>query len=109
MWNNKGISMVEILVSLCVFLLILSTLIPVIYQLKMAEYELKLKRSIQSELHDRIILSDFPVPSNNRAVIFHTNVDFEFKIENRLVKGCAYWKSEKQSTESFCLYNIARE
>ncbi|MCT2537550.1 hypothetical protein NC661_01185 [Aquibacillus koreensis] len=107
--NDNGFVMSEIIASFSIFLTIMLTFTPIMYQIVMEEKLMEDRRNLQSLLHDElqiVLSSDQGLPLQEKQTISSTLVTFTFTIETKYIKGCVRWDNEKQTQEKICLYGI---
>lgn len=110
MKNNKGFFAVEAIASFSIFLTIMLTLLPLVYQLKTDQETLSQRRYVQTELQGQMLEYLHPaIPENQENYEIklketHPAIAFQFNEDNNLIKGCATWKNAKNIQENFCIY-----
>ncbi|WP_188453665.1 type II secretion system protein [Virgibacillus oceani] len=113
MKNNKGFTLIEVLVAFSIIFMIATTLVPIATTLNTELEVLSQRRMLTNRLHDE--LQDYlwdsepAIPKTYTERINKKEVLFHFNLENRLIKGCAEWQNVKQSIEKYCLYGYPQE
>lgn len=106
MKNSKGFTLIEVLVAMSIILMLVATIVPINTFIQMEKKVLHDRRVILFTLHDELqdaIWQD-EIKQNKQLTINHQTVEFNFSLKNKLIKGCASWKNEKQKEETVCLY-----
>lgn len=110
MKNNKGFFTIEAIASFHIFLTIMLTLIPIIYQLKAEQETLSERRYAQTQLHGQLLeyLYAPENPSNELTIEMADSskqvLTIQFLETGDKVKGCAEWTNAKENSERFCIY-----
>lgn len=108
--NNKGYTLIEVLVASSLLFIMISIIIPISMLLKYEQSVLKDRRFIASYLHDELQLflwnnqQSPPVSytkNRNEKVIY---LRFEYKKNQDMIEGCATWENVKQRKEEICIY-----
>lgn len=108
--EDKGFVWIESLVSLNIFILLFTTLIP-IYTTVQKEKTLMKERSIYSlalynELQDIIYEEGLRNRKTWQEKVKGRSIAFDFTREGAYIKGCVEWKNAKHKKERFCLYGM---
>lgn len=107
MKNSNGFFTVEAIASYTIFLTILLTLVPIIYQVKVDQETLSQRRYAQTALQDELLEHLYSSEAKDTVVYMdnqESTVTFHFKNTADLVQGCATWLNAKKKKEEFCLY-----
>lgn len=106
--NNKGFTLIEVLVSFSLIMLLATTFLPISSIIQQHTTILSDKRIVSSKLHDELLdqlWGKQNLSSQSYTKIVNKKlVSFDFIIENELTKGCAIWENAKNKNEKFCLY-----
>ncbi|WP_029271023.1 prepilin-type N-terminal cleavage/methylation domain-containing protein [Virgibacillus alimentarius] len=108
--NNKGFTLIEVLVASSIIFTIVSTTVPITSLLLKEREILSDRRIITSRLHDE--LQPFlwekkkTLPSTFIKTISETPVKFHFSYKEKLIKGCAEWENVKERNEKICIYGL---
>lgn len=110
MKNNKGFFEVEAIASFSIFLIIMLTLIPIVYQIKTEQETLNERRNAYTQLQGRMLEHLYfnesngskPLPEDQNSEQYQFS--FQFTENNEIVKGCVTWENAKLQEETFCLY-----
>ncbi|MDC3415510.1 hypothetical protein [Aquibacillus salsiterrae] len=108
-FDCKGFLLTEVLVCLSIFSIIIFTLIPIIKQVRMDEYQLSLKREIELELHDQLqyylwAYRDITLPITISKKVKMKEAYFTINQRDNLLEGCVEWQNEDKTTKRTCLY-----
>ncbi|MFD2046053.1 prepilin-type N-terminal cleavage/methylation domain-containing protein [Ornithinibacillus salinisoli] len=110
MKKNDGFSFIEVLISLSIVLLIISTVVPINSLVDKERTTLKERRVISLRLHDELQLilwdKDVQYPKAKEILIDNTSYQFLFSKENNYLKGCVEWKNAKKQADKLCLYGL---
>lgn len=106
MKNNKGFFEVEAIASFSIFLIIMLTLIPIVYQIKIEQETLNERRNAYTQLQGRMLEQLYFNESNSTEDQNSERYQFRFQFteSNEIVKGCVTWENAKLQEETFCLY-----
>ncbi|GGA68319.1 type II secretion system protein [Ornithinibacillus halotolerans] len=103
MKNNRGFTVIEVIVSLTIFLLLCTLLIPLVTHISFEREVLSERRAVTYVLHDE--MQSKVVPSSFQREIDSISVTFTFnRFEDSLIIGCATWLNIMQRKEEVCLY-----
>src|SRR5690625_4872734 len=95
-----------------VFMLIAIT-IPINTILKTERMKLYDERLISFYLHDELIdklyTENFMETDKYTVSINNHNVQFQFTLNDDLLKGCARWENVKQQNKEYCLYGYKKQ
>ncbi|WP_165767881.1 type II secretion system protein [Virgibacillus indicus] len=110
MQNNKGFTLIEVLIALSVLLSAVSVIIPTITLLHQEKHVLSDRRAIAFHLHDEMQPFLWEGTNSSSALFYekiqNKQVTFQFLTENEYIKGCASWKNVKEIKETYCLYGL---
>ena len=106
--NNKGFTLIEVLIAFSIIVLLVTTFLPIGLLIKKESIVLSERRKVSSMLHDELQHYLFEDAIESSVSYFKKNinrqVEFRFIREAELIKGCAIWESIKEKEERFCLY-----
>lgn len=105
--NNKGFTIVEVLVAASMILTLMTVVIPISVLLEKERTVLSDRRTFMNQLHDELqpyLWNDLTLPVSYSAFIDQTEVKFDFMKEKHVIKGCATWENARRKREKICLY-----
>src|SRR5690625_5299543 len=106
--NNKGFSLIEVLVAKSIIFVLLATFIPLYTTILKEQAVLKDRLTITSTLHDelQLILWNNESMRGDMTRINSLPVHFTFTHEKRYIKGCASWQKKQETKEKKSLYGL---
>lgn len=109
--NNKGFSLIEVLVANSILLVLLVTFIPIYTTITYEQAVLKNRLMITSALHDELqpIIWQVADMENYSKRINKQSVAFSFMLEDQYIKGCANWLNKQDREEEVCLYGLGKK
>lgn len=108
MWkNNKGFSLVEMLVALIVVVTVVATTIPIFTLIQTERKQLEDKRKIMSVLHEQ--LNDYIwhgkiIEVQFVQIINGKKINIIISSKNNIIEGCVTYQNERHKDETICLY-----
>lgn len=108
--NNKGFTLVEVLVAFSLIMLLVTTFVPISTLLQQQTVIFSDRRIMSSKLHDelQVILWDKKAFSSETFTkqVNDKNAIFRFTREDDLIKGCVKWDNINNKKEEICLYGL---
>lgn len=110
MWiNQKGFSMIEMLMAWSLMMLLVGTALPIQQLLQVEKQVLKNRHTVQMALHHQLteqLTADVPEMADTNIQIGHQDVQISYEEKVNYLEGCARWANEKKQNEKVCLYGI---
>lgn len=108
--NNKGFTLVEVLIAFSLIIFIAMTFIPVTTLIEKESRSLSNMRVFSNILHDELqeyiwLKKELPIEAYTRKVN-GKKIILNFLYEEELIKGCVSWENNKNKKEIHCLYGI---
>ncbi|WP_182858763.1 type II secretion system protein [Oceanobacillus picturae] len=115
MRDNKGFTLIEVLITVSILLGVVITVIPLLQLLILEGETLTDRRYMNQELFDELQpflwSSGRPLPQSQHTT-FQSNgmkAVYHFTQERELIKGCVEWTNVKEKRETICLYGVPRK
>lgn len=108
--NNKGFTLIEVLISASMILTLMAVVFPISTMLEKERIVLSDRRTFMNQLHDEFqpyLWNDLPLPMSYSTFTDQTEVTFEFMKDKDFIKGCAIWESARKKREKVCLYGYS--
>lgn len=109
--NNRGFTLLEVLVASSIVLMLITTILPISSLLEQERVVLSERRALASKLHDALqpfLWNDQHLPFNYSDKINEVDVTFYFVYEGDDVKGCVNWENARDKIETICLYGFRK-
>lgn len=105
--NNKGFTLIEVLVATSIIFMLLTTILPISLLLEKERIVLSERRMLAAHLHDELqqyLWNDLDLPKYYSTIVNQIEVSYNFAIEERLIKGCVTWENARKTDETICFY-----
>lgn len=106
MFNHKGFTLFEVLISFSLLMTMVVTLIPLLIMVDSERKVLSERRFYASQLHDELqiaLMQPTPPPdilTEEWIITFQMEVDY--------LKGCVQWENFKKDPDEICFYGLPR-
>ncbi|MEN1970578.1 competence type IV pilus minor pilin ComGE [Lentibacillus sp. N15] len=113
MKNNKGFTLIEVLVAFSTVVMIATTLLPLISTINKEEEHLSERLRFSNQLYDELQMylwegQDRLPPFSFAKTDHSTTLFYQFiKTNDHLIKGCVKWTNVKEKSETICLYGYS--
>lgn len=106
--NNKGMTLIEVLIASSIIIMLISTIIPISTLLLKERNVLNERQIFIAYLHDELQTVLFEeegvLPQKSQKEVKQRMVTLSFVRDDQLIKGCIQWENVKKIKEKHCLY-----
>ena len=108
MRNNKGFTLMEVLLTTTLFLSMLFTISPISIQIykerQILNEEHFIMHTLYNELRTTVLTNTFTDSKTTHHSFRNTNFSIYYQQEELLIKGCASWNNSRNITKEVCFY-----
>lgn len=112
LFNNKGFTLIEVLIATTILLLTVSIVFPLTSLLHQERKVLRERRIASAYLHDELQLylwTETVLPATYTQTRQYIPFRFHFTNEDEWLKGCISWENARQTDETICLYGLPKQ
>lgn len=103
LFNEKGFSLVQTLISFTIVILLVTTIVPSIVHIKKEQNILKQRLSSAHHLHD-ILIEEINSKNTDDKVGNSQSIKYKIVYQDSLVEVCGSWTNIKTVQENRCYY-----
>lgn len=114
MKNNKGFTLIEVLIASSILFIIIMTVVPIKSLLTSERRLLSDRYDYTARLHEELQFylweEDKQLPISYEQKLKQKTILFQFtKVSSELIKGCVEWKNVRDKNEKTCLYGYPQK
>lgn len=101
--NEKGYSLIQTIISFTIVVLLVTTIVPSIIQIKKEQDVLKQQLSSSYKLHDLLIKEINSKSTINKTGTIHS-INYKVVYHDKVIEVCGNWINIKDIEENRCYY-----